>query len=139
MAKKQSGWRSEVSRETARLRDEGRELREAVPRETHAGWAPRGDRRDPVEILEQQAATRIAELVPVRYGRMAVSPFAFFRGAAAIMAADLARTPSTSLRVQSCGDAHLVNFGAFAAPDRRRSSPTSVSSTPGTRVLTSTP
>ena len=85
MAKKQSGWRSEVSRETARLRDEGRELREAVPREAHAGWAPRGDRRDPVEILEQQAATRIAELVPVRYGRMAVSPFAFFRGAAAIM------------------------------------------------------
>jgi uncharacterized protein (DUF2252 family) len=119
MAKKQSARRSEVSPETASLLDEGRKLREAVPREAHAGWAPRGDRRDPIEILEEQAATRIAELVPVRYGRMAVSPFAFFRGAAAIMAADLAQMPSTSLRVQSCGDAHLVNFGVFAAPDRR--------------------
>jgi uncharacterized protein (DUF2252 family) len=71
-----------------------------------------------VAILERQAATRVPELVPIRYGRMATSPFAFFRGAAAVMAADLATTPASGLRVQACGDAHLSNFGAFAAPDR---------------------
>ena len=74
---------------------------------------------DPVAILERQAETRVAELVPIRYGRMAVSPFTFFRGAAAIMAADLAHEPASDLRVQVCGDAHLVNFGVFAAPDRK--------------------
>ena len=77
------------------------------------------DRSDPIEILVRQALTRTPELVPIRYGRMLRSPFAFFRGGAAIMAADLAETPVSGTRVQLCGDAHLANFGMFAAPDRR--------------------
>ena len=78
----------------------------------------RTDRRDPVDLLEEQAATRVQELVPLRYGRMLVSPFTFYRGAARLMAADLAGQPRTDLRTQLCGDAHLSNFGFFAAPDR---------------------
>jgi uncharacterized protein (DUF2252 family) len=81
-------------------------------------WEPPTDRRDPVEILVEQATTRVEELVPIRYGRMLTSPFAFYRGAAAIMAADLASTPTSGLRVQACGDAHISNFGLFASPER---------------------
>src|SRR5215218_1024234 len=98
---------------------QGKAARSVSPRSASAGWEPASGREDPVAILERQAATRVAELVPIRYGRMAASPFAFFRGAAAVMAADLAGTPDSGLRVQACGDAHLSNFGAFAAPDRR--------------------
>jgi uncharacterized protein (DUF2252 family) len=98
----------------------GRAARADVPRSSHGEWAPASDRRDPVEMLEEQAATRVPELVPVRYGRMLVSPFTFYRGAAYLMAGDLAAGPRTSLDVQLCGDAHLSNFGAFAAPDRRQ-------------------
>ncbi|MGD9736334.1 MAG: DUF2252 domain-containing protein [Solirubrobacterales bacterium] len=98
---------------------EGRAARSAARRSSHAGFVAPADREDPVAILERQAETRVPDLVPIRYGRMAASPFAFFRGAAAVMAADLARTPVSGLRVQACGDAHLSNFGAFAAPDRR--------------------
>jgi uncharacterized protein (DUF2252 family) len=98
---------------------EGKAARSAVRRSSHGGWVPSPDRADPVAILEAQAATRVPDLVPIRYGRMSASPFAFFRGAAAVMAADLARTPSSGLRAQLCGDAHLSNFGVFAAPDRR--------------------
>jgi uncharacterized protein (DUF2252 family) len=90
-----------------------------VPRTAHAGWRPAEDRRDAVAILEDQAQGRVKELVPIRYGRMLSSPFAFFRGGAAIMAADLAETPTSGLEVQLCGDAHLANFGIFGAPDRR--------------------
>ena len=90
-----------------------------APRSGHGEWEPAADRRDPVELLEEQAASRVPELVPIRYGRMLVSPFTFFRGAAYPMAADLAGAPRTGLDVQLCGDAHLSNFGAFAAPDRR--------------------
>jgi len=97
----------------------GRAARSVARRSSHAAWEPAADREDPVAILERQARTRVAELVPIRYGRMSASPFAFFRGAAAVMAADLARTPISGLRVQVCGDAHLSNFGVFAAPDRR--------------------
>ena len=97
----------------------GRAARKAVPRSSHRDWAPAANRRDPVDMLEEQAATRVPELVPVRYGRMLVSPFTFYRGAAYLMAADLDPTPRTGLDVQLCGDAHLSNFGAFAAPDRR--------------------
>ena len=97
----------------------GRSLRESVRRTSHAGWTPPADRPDPVALLTEQSATRIADLVPVRYGRMLVSPFTFYRGAALVMAADLARLPSTGLYVQSCGDAHLSNFGVFATPERR--------------------
>ena len=86
---------------------------------SRASAARASDRRDPVELLEEQAASRVQELVPIRYGRMLVSPFTFYRGAAYPMAADLAGAPRTGLEVQLCGDAHLSNFGAFAAPDRR--------------------
>ncbi len=95
----------------------GKAARSHVPRQAHAE-IDFADDRDPVAVLEEQAATRIPELVPIRYGRMLVSPFAFYRGAAAIMAMDLARTPSTGLRAQLCGDAHLSNFGVFASPER---------------------
>ncbi len=97
----------------------GKAARSAASRSSHAAWEPPAGRADPVAILERQATTRVPELVPIRHGRMALSPFAFFRGAAAVMAADLATTPVSGLRVQACGDAHLSNFGAFAAPDRR--------------------
>jgi uncharacterized protein (DUF2252 family) len=96
----------------------GKAGRERAPRSSHGDWKPATDRPDPVDVLERQAADRVAELVPLRYGRMLVSAFTFYRGAAAIMAADLAATPSSGLWVQACGDAHLSNFGAYAAPDR---------------------
>jgi Uncharacterized protein conserved in bacteria (DUF2252) len=96
----------------------GKAARTDTPRSAHGDWEPASDRPDPLEVLEAQAADRVPELVPLRYGRMLVSPFTFYRGAAAIMAADLAPTPSSGLRVQACGDAHLSNFGAYAAPDR---------------------
>src|SRR3954453_13036787 len=98
---------------------EGRAERESVPLEAHGEWAAPDGRPDPIGILEEQNATRVPELVPIRHGRMIVSPFTFYRGSAAIMAADLSQTASTVLRVQCCGDAHLSNFGVFAAPDRR--------------------
>jgi uncharacterized protein (DUF2252 family) len=96
----------------------GKAARSAAPRSALAEWEPSADRPDPVGVLDKQAETRVPELVPIRYGRMAVSPFTFYRGAAAVMAADLAAAPTSGLRVQMCGDAHLSNFGAFAAPDR---------------------
>ena len=97
----------------------GRAARAQVPRGIHGDWKPDPDRPDPVSLLEEQAASRVQELVPLRYGRMLVSPFTFYRGAAYLMASDLAATPHTGLTVQLCGDAHLSNFGTFAAPDRR--------------------
>jgi uncharacterized protein (DUF2252 family) len=97
----------------------GKAARAEVPRNVHGEWLAPPGRRDPVEMLEEQAASRVPELVPVRYGRMGVSPFTFYRGAAYLMAADLERSPRTGLEVQLCGDAHLSNFGAFGAPDRR--------------------
>jgi uncharacterized protein (DUF2252 family) len=99
--------------------ERGREARRVAPRSGHGEWAPAADRPDPVGTLHGQTATRLPELVPIRYGRMLVSPFTFYRGAAAVMAADLATTPSTGIVVQVCGDAHISNFGGFAAPDRR--------------------
>src|SRR5262245_31045240 len=99
--------------------EQGKAARAEVPRSGHAEWQPAATRPDPVELLEEQARSRVPELGPIRYGRMLVSPFTFFRGAAYPMAADLAAAPSTRLHVQLCGDAHLSNFGAFAAPDRR--------------------
>ena len=97
----------------------GKAARAVTPRSGHGEWEPASDRADPVELLEAQAASRVRELVPIRYGRMLVSPFTFFRGAAYLMAADLAGAPRTGLDVQLCGDAHLSNFGVFGAPDRR--------------------
>jgi uncharacterized protein (DUF2252 family) len=97
----------------------GKTARTEVPRSAHAAWEPPADRTSPLDLLEQQAQTRVPELVPIRYGRMLVSPFTFYRGAAYLMASDLAGAPRTGLTVQLCGDAHLSNFGGFAAPDRR--------------------
>src|SRR3989440_10131308 len=97
----------------------GRALRKEVPRSSHGDWKPAADRPDPVGVLVAQGESRVRELLPIRYGRMAESPFGFFRGAAAGMAADLSSTPSTGVAVQLCGDGHLVNFGGFATPERR--------------------
>jgi len=97
----------------------GRAARAEVPRARHAEYAPAAHRRDPIALLESQAASRVPELVPIRYGRMLVSPFTFYRGAALLMAADLAASPTSGLHAQLCGDAHLSNFGLFASPDRR--------------------
>jgi uncharacterized protein (DUF2252 family) len=96
----------------------GKAARSAVPRSTLAAWDPPGDRPDPVDLLEGQTLGRVPELIPIRYGRMMTSPFAFYRGAAVIMASDLAMRPNTGLNVQLCGDAHLSNFGGFASPER---------------------
>jgi uncharacterized protein (DUF2252 family) len=95
------------------------EARDRAPLSSHRGWAPAGGRPDPVGLLQDQDTTREPDLVPVRHGRMLVSPFTFYRGGAKIMAADLDRTPAAGLQVQLCGDAHLSNFGAFASPERR--------------------
>jgi uncharacterized protein (DUF2252 family) len=100
-------------------RAHGQEARDRTPRSSHTGWTPATDRSDPVALLEQQDATREPDLVPVRHGRMLVSPFTFYRGAAKIMAADLKGTPVAGLHAQLCGDAHLSNFGLFASPERR--------------------
>jgi len=100
-------------------RARGSEAGERTPASSHSKWSPAADRPDPVALLEEQNITREPDLVPVRHGRMMVSPFTFYRGAAKIMAADLKDTPVAGLGAQLCGDAHLSNFGAFASPERR--------------------
>jgi uncharacterized protein (DUF2252 family) len=97
----------------------GRDARTRVPRSSHGSFEPPTDRADPIGLLEQQAASRVPELIPIRYERMSASAFAFFRGAALIMASDLAATPTSGLTVQLCGDAHISNFGLFASPERQ--------------------
>jgi uncharacterized protein (DUF2252 family) len=96
----------------------GKALREQVSRRSHARWKASARRPDPVDLLVQSSKGRLPQLIPIRYGRMMQSPFAFYRGAAAIMAADLARTPASGIRVQACGDCHLMNFGGYATPER---------------------
>ena len=97
----------------------GSKARDRTPLSSHAKWTPAADRPDLIALLEEQNATREPDLVPVRHGRMMVSPFTFYRGAAKIMAADLKDTPTAGLGAQLCGDAHLSNFGVFASPERR--------------------
>src|SRR6266571_7632498 len=97
----------------------GKEARAAVPRDSHAMFDPGPDRPDPLGLLAEQAKARVPELIPVRWGRMMVSPFTFYRGAALPMASDLAATPVSGLAVQACGDAHLSNFGVFGSAERR--------------------
>jgi uncharacterized protein (DUF2252 family) len=113
--------RDEHPSATIRSPDERRQagvaLRREVSRSAHGGWVPPVNRLDPVEILIEQGKSRIPELLPIRYGRMSTDPFAFLRGAAAVMAADLAHTPTTNIRMQACGDAHLSNFGSYATPE----------------------
>ena len=96
----------------------GKALRAQAPRATHAAWKPAPDRRDPIDVLEASSLGRVPELIPIRYGRMLASPFAFLRGSAAVMAGDLAATPASGIFVQACGDCHLSNFGLFATPER---------------------
>jgi uncharacterized protein (DUF2252 family) len=105
------------SRETQAT--QGKRLRDQCPRSSHTAWSPPADRSDPLAVIEESNRGRVPELVPIRYGRMLASPFTFFRGAPAVMAADLAHTPTTGVRVQACGDCHLLNFGGFATPERR--------------------
>src|SRR5580700_2843729 len=99
-------------------KEKGKQARASVPRDSHATFTPSPDRPDPVSLLEEQAVSRVPELVPIRYGRMLVSPFTFYRGAALIMASDLSTTPRSGLTAQICGDAHLSNFGVFGSPER---------------------
>jgi uncharacterized protein (DUF2252 family) len=106
-------------RNEAECRAAGKEARAKVPRELNATFEPAPDRPDPVSLLQEQSKSRVQELVPIRYGRMLVSPFTFFRGAALIMASDLSTTPCSGLTAQLCGDAHLSNFGVFGTPERR--------------------
>ena len=122
---KSSGWRTTRYRRTIphlsedESKAKGKEARARVPRNSLATFEPGPDRPDPVSLLEEQATTRVPELVPIRYGRMLVSPFTFYRGAALIMASDLATTPRSGLTAQICGDAHLSNFGVFGSPERQ--------------------
>ena len=97
----------------------GRALRDKCSRTSHAGWQPPSDRADPLVQLQDSSKARMPQLIPIRYGRMLQSPFAWYRGSAMSMAADLSRTPTSGLRAQACGDAHLCNFGAYATPERR--------------------
>jgi hypothetical protein len=108
---------SMVTRSPDERRRAGAALRRDVPRSAQGEWAPPADRPDPVGILIEQGKSRIQELLPIRYGRMRADPFAFLRGAAAVMAADLAHTPETGIRMQACGDAHLANFGSYATAE----------------------
>jgi len=96
----------------------GKALRTKTPRTSHGEWASASDRPDPISLLEESNRTRVPELVPIRYGRMSISPFTFLRGSAIVMASDLARTPISGIKVQICGDAHVSNFGFFATPER---------------------
>ena len=110
---------SELGPSTKERMTDGKALRERVSRASQALWKRTPSRPNPIELLKHADRGRLAELLPIRYGRMRKSPFAFFRGAAAVMAADLATTPSTRLRVQACGDCHVANFGGFGSPERR--------------------
>ncbi len=103
----------------AELRAMGKKLREKCPRQAHAAWKAPAGRPNPLKLLEKSNKGRIAQLIPIRHGRMVRTPFTFYRGAALNMAADLARTPSTGIYVQACGDCHMLNFGGFATPERR--------------------
>ena len=101
-------------------RAKGKAIRKVVPRSSHGEWSPPADRQDPVDVIASQDTSRVQWLVPIRHGRMSDSPFAFYRGAAKVMAADLSHTPKTGLNAQICGDAHLANFGSYGSPDRRQ-------------------
>jgi uncharacterized protein (DUF2252 family) len=98
----------------------GKALRRQVPRSSHAQWVPDSERPDPISLLEESNKTRLEYLVPIRYGRMSQSPFAFLRGSAGVMARDLAKTPVSGIQAQLCGDAHLSNFGTYASPERKQ-------------------
>lgn len=110
--------KSAVASSKIESRNQGKALREKLPRTSHAEWKPRSKSQDIVKLLEESDTDRIPGLIPVKYQRMAVSPFTFFRGAAIIQARDLASAPVSGITVQACGDCHLANFGGFASPER---------------------
>src|SRR5229473_2511433 len=112
-------WDRNLSTRTERYAA-GKALRSKAPRSSHAEWAPDPERPDPISILEESNKTRLEQLVPIRFGRMSLSAFAFYRGSADIMAYDLAKTPVSGISAQLCGDAHLSNFGVYASPERRQ-------------------
>jgi uncharacterized protein (DUF2252 family) len=116
--KKTGYYKSIITESNEQKLEQGKEIRETVPREAHSEWIPPSDRRDPIDILIESNIGRVENLVPIRHSRMAVSPFTFLRGSAAVMAYDLSHTPTTGLTVQACGDCHLSNFGLFATPER---------------------
>jgi uncharacterized protein (DUF2252 family) len=113
MAKFVTDYKTAVER-----KQEGKEKRNSIPRESHAVFDPASDRKDPVSVIKKSSEGRWEHLIPIRYGRMSKSPFAFLRGSASLMAMDIAVTPTSDIRVQACGDCHLVNFGLFATPER---------------------
>jgi uncharacterized protein (DUF2252 family) len=115
---RKKGYKSIITESVEQKLNQGKELREGVPREAHSEWTPPSDRRDPIDILIESNIGRVEHLVPIRHSRMAVNPFTFLRGSAAVMAYDLSHTPTTGLTVQACGDCHLSNFGLFATPER---------------------
>lgn len=118
-ARLQNALRPKEARTPEDSKAHGKDLREKVPLESHGDWAPASDRPDPVSLLKEQGASRLQDLLPVRYERMSASAFTFYRGGALIMAWDLSKTPSTGIEVQACGDAHISNFGLFNSPERR--------------------
>ncbi len=110
---------SPITQSRSERKSMGRSLRKQAPRSSHGDWAPAPDRPDPIALLQAQDEGRLEHLLPIKYGRMLESPFAFLRGSAVVMAADLATTPTTGIEVVLCGDAHLSNFGVFATPERQ--------------------
>lgn len=118
-ARLQNALRPKEARTPEESKAHGRDLREKVPLESHGDWVPTPDRPDPVALLKEQGKSRLQDLLPVRYERMAASAFTFYRGGALVMAWDLSKTPSTGIEVQACGDAHISNFGLFNSPERR--------------------
>jgi uncharacterized protein (DUF2252 family) len=111
--------KTQATASRSQRRKYGKTLRKQVPRSSHGDWQPAADRPNPLDLLQAQDERRLQRLLPIKYGRMLASPFAFLRGSAVVMAADLANTPTSSLQVILCGDAHLSNFGLFASPERR--------------------
>src|SRR3954447_24390207 len=109
---------SEHQAVVAERADAGKAARERAPRSSHNEWVAPSGRRNPLDLLAEESESRVPELVPIRYGRMSASAFAYYRGGAYVMASDLAGSPVSGIDVQLCGDAHLANFGGFAAPDR---------------------
>jgi uncharacterized protein (DUF2252 family) len=118
LAEKSRGKTATAAMTVEARQERGRAIRAKTPRSSHSFWTEAPDRPDPVALLEQQETTRLPDLIPIRHARMRVSPFAFFRGSAIIMAEDLSRTPRTGIQAQLCGDAHLSNFGLYASPER---------------------
>ena len=115
--------RRDITNTRLERREMGKSKRRQAPRSSHGDWAPAVGRPDPISLLQEQDKTRLQHLVPIKYGRMMQSPFAFLRGSAVVMASDLANTPVTGIEALLCGDAHISNFGLFSSPERQPITP----------------